>query len=473
MVRARVRQPHVGALPRARLRRSRRRPAPVEPPGGAGAARRARGGLRGHGFDVQAPGAGLAAPRPTPSRRAGPSDGEGRSRGEALGALPRDAARSRGAPRRARGGDAARRGRAAPPGVRDLDADPRPASGRYGFLFDVDEDADAADYEGTIAPGARAARRQRRRHGRERCCRAARWRTSSRRRGTTRRRSRRSTCAPSRARRRTTSSALDAVRRRVAARARPERRPCPPPRGRRAARAGSPTRCAASRTARRPPRRGRAGARLRGRALGAAQLERVRPQPLTRGEIIGATQPRIAARCSVRRTSAALRLARRRAGSRRAHALAAAPARRPRPSACILLWLNGGPSHIDTFDPKPGRADGRAVQGHQDARAGHDARASTCRCLAERGDKLAVVRSMSSKEGNHQRAQYLVHTGLRAQPDRRAPVARRLASRAPRRPAGRAAAVREHRRAELRRGLPRRAERALRRCRRPARRPPT
>src|SRR4051812_30972044 len=22
--------------------------------------------------------------------------------------------------------------------------------------------------------------------------------------------------------------------------------------------------------------------------------------------------------------------------------------------ACILLWMNGGPSHIDTFDPKPG-----------------------------------------------------------------------------------------------------------------------
>ena len=40
----------------------------------------------------------------------------------------------------------------------------------------------------------------------------------------------------------------------------------------------------------------------------------------------------------------------------------------PKASACILLWLNGGPSHIDTFDPKPGRADGRALQGHQDAR---------------------------------------------------------------------------------------------------------
>ena len=27
-----------------------------------------------------------------------------------------------------------------------------------------------------------------------------------------------------------------------------------------------------------------------------------------------------------------------------------------RAKACILIWLNGGPSHIDTFDPKPGAA---------------------------------------------------------------------------------------------------------------------
>ena len=24
-----------------------------------------------------------------------------------------------------------------------------------------------------------------------------------------------------------------------------------------------------------------------------------------------------------------------------------------RPKSCILLWMSGGPSHIDTFDPKP------------------------------------------------------------------------------------------------------------------------
>src|SRR4051812_42020191 len=26
--------------------------------------------------------------------------------------------------------------------------------------------------------------------------------------------------------------------------------------------------------------------------------------------------------------------------------------------SCILLWMDGGPSHIDTFDPKPGSATG-------------------------------------------------------------------------------------------------------------------
>ena len=25
-----------------------------------------------------------------------------------------------------------------------------------------------------------------------------------------------------------------------------------------------------------------------------------------------------------------------------------------RPANCILIWLDGGPTHLDTFDPKPG-----------------------------------------------------------------------------------------------------------------------
>jgi hypothetical protein len=83
--------------------------------------------------------------------------------------------------------------------------------------------------------------------------------------------------------------------------------------------------------------------------------------------------------------------------------------------ACILLWQNGGPSHIDTFDPKPGRATGGPFKAIQ-ARAPGMRLSEHLPRLAERGDKVALVRSMSSKEGNHTRAQYLVHTGYAPNP---------------------------------------------------------
>jgi uncharacterized protein (DUF1501 family) len=83
--------------------------------------------------------------------------------------------------------------------------------------------------------------------------------------------------------------------------------------------------------------------------------------------------------------------------------------------ACILLWLNGGPSHIDTFDPKPGRATGGPFKAIR-ARAPGMLLSEHLPHLAERGDRIALVRSMSSKEGNHNRAQYFVHTGYAPNP---------------------------------------------------------
>jgi uncharacterized protein (DUF1501 family) len=83
--------------------------------------------------------------------------------------------------------------------------------------------------------------------------------------------------------------------------------------------------------------------------------------------------------------------------------------------ACIVLWLNGGPSHLDTFDPKPGAATGgpfKAIKTRSPA-------IQLCEHLprlAERADKIAVVRGMTSREGNHQRAQYLLHTGYSPNP---------------------------------------------------------
>lgn len=83
--------------------------------------------------------------------------------------------------------------------------------------------------------------------------------------------------------------------------------------------------------------------------------------------------------------------------------------------ACILLWLNGGPSHIDTFDPKPGRPTGGPFKAIR-ARAPGMMLSEHLPLLADRGDKIALVRGMTSKEGNHARAQYYVHTGYAPNP---------------------------------------------------------
>lgn len=83
--------------------------------------------------------------------------------------------------------------------------------------------------------------------------------------------------------------------------------------------------------------------------------------------------------------------------------------------ACILLWLNGGPSHTDTFDPKPGRPSGGPFKAIKTRVAGMQL-SEHLPLLADRADKLALVRSMSSKEGNHVRAQYYVHTGYAPNP---------------------------------------------------------
>ena len=42
---------------------------------------------------------------------------------------------------------------------------------------------------------------------------------------------------------------------------------------------------------------------------------------------------------------------------------AAAPAAARKAEHLILLWMNGGPSHIDSFDPKPGRSTGGSSPG--------------------------------------------------------------------------------------------------------------
>jgi uncharacterized protein (DUF1501 family) len=89
---------------------------------------------------------------------------------------------------------------------------------------------------------------------------------------------------------------------------------------------------------------------------------------------------------------------------------AAAAATTGKAKACILLWMNGGPSHIDTFDPKPGARTGGSFKAIDTAVKGLQFSEHLLQ-VAALADKLAVIRSMTSREGNHDRGQYLAHTG--------------------------------------------------------------
>jgi uncharacterized protein (DUF1501 family) len=82
---------------------------------------------------------------------------------------------------------------------------------------------------------------------------------------------------------------------------------------------------------------------------------------------------------------------------------------RRRQMSCILLWMPGGPSQFETFDPKPGHESGGETKAISTAIPGVQF-ADNLPHLAKAADRLAIVRSMSTKEGNHQRASYLLHT---------------------------------------------------------------
>jgi hypothetical protein len=83
---------------------------------------------------------------------------------------------------------------------------------------------------------------------------------------------------------------------------------------------------------------------------------------------------------------------------------------RKRQMACILLWMGGGPSQMETFDPKPEHANGGGTKSIETAVPGVRI-AEGWSHLAKVMKDVALVRSMTNKEGNHQRATYQLHTG--------------------------------------------------------------
>jgi uncharacterized protein (DUF1501 family) len=93
-----------------------------------------------------------------------------------------------------------------------------------------------------------------------------------------------------------------------------------------------------------------------------------------------------------------------------ARAAGTTPTRGGRAKACILLFMHGGPSQLDTFDPKPGRPTGGSVTAIPTALPGVVV-SEHLPGIARRLDRVALIRSLTAREGNHDRARYLMHTG--------------------------------------------------------------
>ncbi len=91
--------------------------------------------------------------------------------------------------------------------------------------------------------------------------------------------------------------------------------------------------------------------------------------------------------------------------ARLAAASPAAPRRR-----CVLLWMTGGPSQLDTFDLKPGHANGGEFQEIGTAVPGLRFSEHLPK-LAAQADRLALLRGVGTKEGDHGRGTHLMHTG--------------------------------------------------------------
>jgi hypothetical protein len=101
----------------------------------------------------------------------------------------------------------------------------------------------------------------------------------------------------------------------------------------------------------------------------------------------------------------------------RAFAANAGQTRPPKVKNCILVWLGGGPSHIDTFDPKPDApVDVRGEFKPIDTAVAGLKISEVFPKLAKVMDRVTLIRSVTSPEADHGRAAHHLLTGYRPTP---------------------------------------------------------
>lgn len=92
-----------------------------------------------------------------------------------------------------------------------------------------------------------------------------------------------------------------------------------------------------------------------------------------------------------------------------------------RPKSLITLWMNGGMSQLETWDPHPGSPTGGQVK--DIGTTAKDTRISEMLPqLAEQMHLCTLIRSLTSREGDHERGSAFVKTGYRPEPTLKYPT---------------------------------------------------
>ncbi len=76
----------------------------------------------------------------------------------------------------------------------------------------------------------------------------------------------------------------------------------------------------------------------------------------------------------------------------------------------IYLYMTGGMSHLDTWDPKPDNGDVMGLTKTLDTKVDGMRLSENIPLLARQADKLAVLRGMNSTQGAHEQGNYFMHT---------------------------------------------------------------
>ena len=89
---------------------------------------------------------------------------------------------------------------------------------------------------------------------------------------------------------------------------------------------------------------------------------------------------------------------------------------RKRHKAAILLWMGGGPSTMDIWDLKPGAATGGPFRPISTSADGVQI-SEYMPLMAKQMHHMSIVRSMSTREADHMRGRYYMHTGYVPNPN--------------------------------------------------------